>query len=124
MYGASAKAHFLKLDARNSMSEGMMASLLGGAPGGSPFLVLNVRRGSELVRDALTRIRAAMSSGNLKKPLKVQFAGEAGVDEGGLSREFFDLVIKVRIASAVAKRSATLAFPCLLPVGMHLQSIA
>ena len=102
MYAPSAKAHFLKLDARASMSEGMMASLLGAAPGGSPYLVLNVRRGSELVRDALTRIRAAMSSGNLKKPLKVQFAGEAGVDEGGLSREFFDLVVKVRCALTCA----------------------
>ena len=74
MYGASAKAHFLKLDARATMSEGMMASLLGSRSDGSPFLVLNVRRGPELVRDTLTRVRAAMSADALKKPLKVRDA--------------------------------------------------
>lgn len=71
MYGPYVKAHFLKIDARNSMSEGMMASLLGAQYGGSPYLVLCVRRGPELVRDALTRIRAAMHTNCLKKPLKV-----------------------------------------------------
>ena len=95
LYGASAKAHFLKLDARSTMREGMLQSILHFS--GSPFLVLSVRRGPELVRDALTRIRAAMSAGGgsaLRKPLKVQFAGEAGVDEGGVSREFFQLIVK------------------------------
>jgi hypothetical protein len=76
MYGPKAKAHLLKADARASMSEGMMASLLGpgtrGGGGGGMYLTLNVRRGPELVRDALTRVRAAMSSGSLKKPLKVR----------------------------------------------------
>lgn len=31
---------------------------------------------------------------DLKKPLKVQFVGEEGVDEGGVSKEFFQLIIK------------------------------
>jgi hypothetical protein len=40
--------------------------------GGSPYLLLTVRRGPELVRDALTRIRAAMRGNSLKRPLKVR----------------------------------------------------
>jgi hypothetical protein len=71
MYGPAVKAHFLKIDARNSMSEGMMASLLGSQYGGSPYLVFCVRRGPELMRDALTSVRAAMHTNCLKKPLKV-----------------------------------------------------
>ena len=68
MYGPAAKAQFLKLDASNSMSEGVLAAMFSAS---GPYLVLTVRRGPELVRDALTRIRAAMRAGALKKPLKV-----------------------------------------------------
>ena len=31
---------------------------------------------------------------NFKKPLKVVFEGEPGIDEGGVRKEFFQLVIK------------------------------
>ena len=30
---------------------------------------------------------------DLKKPLKVQFVGEEGIDEGGVQKEFFQLII-------------------------------
>ena len=71
MYGPEAKAKFLKMDARIAMSDGMMTAMLDPRQQGSMFLVLNVRRGPELVRDALMRLKAAMSSNALKKPLKV-----------------------------------------------------
>jgi ubiquitin-protein ligase E3 A len=31
---------------------------------------------------------------NLKKPLKVKFIGEQGIDQGGVKKEFFLLVIR------------------------------
>lgn len=39
----------------------------------------------------LTRSEAA---GDLKKQLFVEFDGEQGIDEGGLSKEFFQLIIQ------------------------------
>lgn len=72
MYGPAAKAQILKLDSRLAMSDGMMSAMLDPRTGGSPFLKLAVRRGPELVRDALTRIRAAMSNHALRKHLKVR----------------------------------------------------
>jgi hypothetical protein len=73
MYGPAAKAHFLKLDARDSMCNGIMGAMLDPLQGGGcPYLLLTVRRGPELVRDALTRIRAAMHGNTLKRPLKVR----------------------------------------------------
>ena len=71
MYGPAAKAQILKLDSRLAMSDGMMSAMLDPRAGG-PFLKLAVRRGPELVRDALTRIRAAMSNDALRKPLKAR----------------------------------------------------
>lgn len=34
------------------------------------------------------------SSSDLKKPLKIQFIGEAGVDEGGVRKEYFQLLVR------------------------------
>lgn len=31
---------------------------------------------------------------NFRKPLKVKFVGEPGVDEGGVKKEFFQLLVK------------------------------
>ncbi|CAI7875830.1 unnamed protein product, partial [Closterium sp. NIES-54] len=33
-------------------------------------------------------------TGDLKKPLKVKFVGEEGVDEGGVQKEFFQLIMR------------------------------
>jgi len=53
-------------------------------------LVLEVRRESVLQDTA----RQIMSKGpqDLQRPLKVKFAGEEGVDEGGVAREYFRLL--------------------------------
>lgn len=34
---------------------------------------------------------SCLSSSDLKKPLKVKFMGEDGVDEGGVRKEFFQV---------------------------------
>nr|XP_042904341.1 probable E3 ubiquitin-protein ligase HECTD2 [Parasteatoda tepidariorum] len=55
------------------------------------FLNLNVRR-SHLVSDSLNEI--ARKQTDLKKKLKVTFVGEPGLDMGGLTKEWFLLLIK------------------------------
>ncbi|XP_008842859.1 probable E3 ubiquitin-protein ligase HERC3 isoform X2 [Nannospalax galili] len=58
----------------------------------SPFLVLHVRR-NNLVGDALREL-SIHSDTDLKKPLKVIFDGEEAVDAGGVTKEFFLLLLK------------------------------
>ncbi|XP_062378987.1 probable E3 ubiquitin-protein ligase HERC3 isoform X1 [Sardina pilchardus] len=58
----------------------------------NPFLVLHVRRG-HLVSDALREL-TIYSDVDLKKPLKVIFDGEEAVDAGGVTKEFFLLLLK------------------------------
>ncbi|GFO50258.1 HECT domain e3 ubiquitin protein ligase 2 [Plakobranchus ocellatus] len=58
---------------------------------GMLFLNLTVRR-SHLVSDSLNEI--AKKQHDLKKKLKVSFAGEPGLDMGGLTKEWFLLLIR------------------------------
>ncbi|KAL0203080.1 hypothetical protein M9458_001098, partial [Cirrhinus mrigala] len=58
----------------------------------NPFLVLHVRR-NHLVSDALREL-TVYSDVDLKKPLKVIFDGEEAVDAGGVTKEFFLLLLK------------------------------
>ena len=55
------------------------------------YLFLEIRRNS-LIEDTLNFI--ANSQLNFKKQLKVKFLGEQGVDEGGVKKEFFLLLIR------------------------------
>jgi ubiquitin-protein ligase E3 A len=54
---------------------------------------ITVRR-DNLLEDALEQLRLASTENRLKRPLFVQFAGEAGVDEGGVRKEFFQLALR------------------------------
>jgi len=75
-----------KKELHNSLD--LTSILLGGL---NPYLTIEVRRDS-LIEDSLNSL---VSSGTvLKKPLKVKFAGEPGVDEGGVQKEFFQLLVK------------------------------
>ncbi|XP_040274077.1 probable E3 ubiquitin-protein ligase HERC3 isoform X2 [Bufo bufo] len=58
----------------------------------NPYLVLHVRRTS-LVSDALREL-SIHSDIDLKKPLKVKFDGEEAEDDGGVTKEFFLLLLK------------------------------
>jgi len=62
-----------------------------GNPEMSPYLVLKVNR-NNLLYDTLNYVNN--SALKLQKPMKVQFIGEPGVDEGGVRKEFFQLLIK------------------------------
>lgn len=58
----------------------------------SPLLVLHVTR-ENIVQDTIQQL-AQKGSGDLKKPLKVVFIGEEAIDEGGLTKEFFLLLLR------------------------------
>jgi len=60
----------------------------------NPFLLLRVRR-EKLLIDSLDLIMTIKLSSlrDFKKPLKVKFEGEAGIDEGGLVKEWFQLLV-------------------------------
>jgi len=58
-----------------------------------PYLILNVRR-SHLVEDTLMHMTFEHAGDDLKKPLKVIFDGEDGVDAGGVKKEFFQIVTR------------------------------
>lgn len=67
---------------------------LAGQPS-NPYLKLHVRR-DNLIGDALIELEM-IAMGNpkdLKKQLVVEFAGEQGIDEGGVSKEFFQLIVE------------------------------
>jgi len=53
--------------------------------------VLEVSR-ENIIDDTLNQL--VYNEQDLKKPLKVHFIGEEGVDEGGVQKEFFQLIIK------------------------------
>lgn len=61
----------------------------------NPYLKLKVRR-EQIIDDALIGLEV-IAMGNpkdLKKQLVVEFEGEQGIDEGGVSKEFFQLVVE------------------------------
>ena len=48
-----------------------------------------MRRGRYLVHDTLLQVQHAAARKALKRPLKVAFLGEEGVDEGGVQKVHF-----------------------------------
>ena len=83
----ASKSRVLMYDATAQMThefEGaILRSLFVGAT--SPYLVVKVRR-SHLIHDTL--LQMGMRKDDLKKPLKVQFVGEDGIDEGAIDTEW------------------------------------
>jgi E3 ubiquitin-protein ligase HERC4 len=61
----------------------------------NPYFILQVRR-SHLLHDALVQVNEVIrtNASVLKRPLKVAFHGEEGVDEGGVKKEFFQLIVR------------------------------
>lgn len=57
----------------------------------SLYLLIEVRR-DNILEDTLNKI--VQPNINFKKPLRIQFAGEPGIDEGGVRKEFFQILIK------------------------------
>lgn len=95
------KARILNLSSQMEMAREFQDALLQNIFGGNflgigvgislPFNVLRVRR-DHIVEDAIAHIQR--NPEDLKKPLKVHFEGEEGVDEGGVQKEFFQLIVR------------------------------
>ncbi|CAG0881653.1 unnamed protein product [Cyprideis torosa] len=60
-----------------------------------PYLKITVRR-DNLIEDALNELEmvSMQDPGDLRKQLVVEFVNEQGVDEGGVSKEFFQLIVE------------------------------
>jgi hypothetical protein len=99
LYAPAAKAQLLALECtqrqRGALSDALLRGMMlgGGGAAGCPYCVLRVRR-DRLLADAAREIAAAARTRQLHKPLKVVFAGEEGIDEGGVQKEFFALVAR------------------------------
>jgi len=78
----------------NERRASLLQSLLRGAST-TPYLRLRIRR-DHIIDDALVALEmVAMDNPiDLKKQLYVEFEGEQGIDEGGVSKEFFQLVVE------------------------------
>lgn len=86
----------LYYDSRIRMYSGRRISYLQSVVGQptNPYLRLKVRR-DHIIEDALVELEmiAMENEKDLKKQLVVEFEGEQGIDEGGVSKEFFQLII-------------------------------
>ncbi|XP_059470269.1 probable E3 ubiquitin-protein ligase HECTD2 [Neocloeon triangulifer] len=93
----AAKRYILTKDSEQQMILNARRSLAAKASRRHPpqidifFLNIRVRR-SNLVSDSLNEI--ASKQGELKKKLKVSFIGEPGLDMGGLTKEWFLLLVR------------------------------
>lgn len=69
-------------------------TLMDGMPA-NPYLKLRIRR-DHIIDDSLVELEmvALENPGDLKKQLVVEFEGEQGIDEGGVSKEFFQLIVE------------------------------
>ncbi|KAJ3194048.1 putative E3 ubiquitin-protein ligase [Irineochytrium annulatum] len=84
----------MESDAKRQMTErfkeAFFRTALHGLPT-DPFLSINVRR-SHLINDSLTRLQDRHI--DLKKKLRIEFVQEDGVDAGGLTKEWFLLLVR------------------------------
>eukprot|EP01128_Nolandella_sp_AFSM9_P008683 TRINITY_DN5371_c0_g1_i1.p1 TRINITY_DN5371_c0_g1~~TRINITY_DN5371_c0_g1_i1.p1 ORF type:complete len:1070 (-),score=118.80 TRINITY_DN5371_c0_g1_i1:77-3217(-) len=80
------KTSLLRLSAQRRQTAQMMTAPF------APFFVLTVRR-EHLLEDTISQLARASPQG-LKRPLKVVFEGEQGIDEGGVQKEFFQLAVE------------------------------
>ncbi|KAL2913858.1 hypothetical protein HK105_206592 [Polyrhizophydium stewartii] len=90
----SAKGDILKIESmiqmRHELQDAFFRAMFIGV--NSPYLQIEVRR-EHVIRDALFQLEGK-SAHDLKKQLRVSFEGEEGIDEGGVQKEFFQLVVR------------------------------
>lgn len=93
------KAAVLQEEARISMdqlyADAMVREMLGARPT-APFLEMVVRR-DHIISDSLERLaelETRNSARAFRKKLKVTFEGEQGLDEGGVTKEYFLLLVR------------------------------
>ncbi|KAF9168570.1 putative E3 ubiquitin-protein ligase HTD2 [Actinomortierella ambigua] len=90
----STKANILKMESLNLMRDKLHLAFFKTMFIGvnSPYLVLTIRR-DHLIEDALAQLQHKPHE-DLKKQLRVKFVDEEGIDEGGVQKEFFQLIMR------------------------------
>lgn len=93
-----AKTLALFFDSRVKMFTERRTSLFNIAYSGTitnPYLKMKVRR-ENIIEDTLSELEmtAMTNPKELKKQVFVEFVGEHGIDEGGVSKEFFQLIVE------------------------------
>ncbi|KAI8916507.1 hypothetical protein DFJ77DRAFT_460091 [Powellomyces hirtus] len=89
-----AKMQIMEADAKRQMAERFKEAFFRTALHGlhtDPFLSLHIRR-TALIEDSLNQLQSRHF--DLKKKLRIEFMNEAGVDAGGLTKEWFLLLIR------------------------------
>ncbi|CAD7927436.1 unnamed protein product [Amoebophrya sp. A120] len=76
---------------RHETRQEILSQVMQGQRRVNPYFTLKVRR-DNLIQDTLMKLGAATPS-SFRKQLKVVFEGEQGVDEGGVQKEFFQLLL-------------------------------
>ena len=84
---------------RMAQQQAFAQGLLSGSALVIPYFLLPVERDRDAMLQGTLAYLSAASPLDLKKPLKVIFMGEEGVDEGGVRKEFFQLLITQRLLS-------------------------
>jgi ubiquitin-protein ligase E3 A len=89
------KAEMLRYDAILEQRSTVMDSVrqnMGFVNRDDVYLMLDVDR-NNIIQSTMQGV-AGVRKGDLKKPLKVKFRGERGVDEGGVRKEFFQVILR------------------------------
>ena len=89
-----AKMKILELDARRQMDQKLkeaMYSFIFQKRVVIPYLVLRIRR-DHIIQDSLDQLSTLQA--DLKKKLRIEFVGEPGIDAGGLTKEWFLLLVR------------------------------
>ncbi|KAJ3402569.1 60S ribosomal protein L3 [Chytriomyces hyalinus] len=88
------KMQIMETDAKRQMTERFKEAFFRTAIQGlitDPFLTLHIRR-NHLIADSLNQLQSRQI--DLKKKLRIEFVGEPGVDAGGLTKEWFLLLVR------------------------------
>lgn len=102
LFSTEAKVEVIQMESKLTQRDQVINNIMGGLTGGNslsnflagginPHLQITIRR-DHILEDALNQLSSQDNS--LKKPLRVKFTGEDGVDEGGVKKEFFYLLIE------------------------------
>ncbi len=100
LFSTEAKVDVLQVENACSQNSQVTSQIMQGLQSGNlaglfnlqnVHLAITVRR-DRILEDSLNKL--SNQGKNLKKPLKVTFFGEAGVDAGGVRKEFFGLLTK------------------------------
>jgi len=95
MFDPSAKETILKTDQAYTQQMAQQSAVIQMILSGQasiPYLVLIVSR-NNIVQETITQLQMA-NTADLKKPLRVKFEDEEAEDAGGVTKEFFMLLIK------------------------------